>query len=363
MTVYAFDSDNAAPACPQVMAAIIACNQGSAPAYGDDALTAGLNQAYSAAFERECHIYPVGTGTAGNALALAAITPPYGTIFCHADSHIATTECGAAEFYCGGARLCLLPGDHGKIAAETLQAALDAHGIGSVHHMEASALSLTQASEAGAAYTLDELRTLCDIAHAHHLKTHMDGARFANALVHLDATPAEMSWRTGVDILTLGATKNGAMNTEAVVAFDADTAARLRFLHKRGGHLSSNMRFAAAQLHAMLEDGLWRSNAAAANAAAERLRAALKQCPGAELVHPPDINEVFVRLSDAAAESLASQGWRFRLWEETADGGIYRLVASCSEEECSLQAFAEACASTAGSTPSAAATASTRKAA
>lgn len=347
MSAYAFESDNAAPACPQVMAAITACNQGAASAYGEDDLTASLNRAYSDAFEHEAHVFPVGTGTAGNALALAAITPPYGTIFCHAESHIATTECGAAEFYCGGARLCLLPGEHGKIAPETLQAALDAHGIGSVHHMEASALSLTQASEAGTVYTLKELRALTEIAHAHNLKTHMDGARFANAFVHLNASPAEMSWRVGIDILTLGATKNGAMNTEAVIGFDAATAHRLRFLHKRGGHLSSKMRFAAAQLHAMLEGGLWRANAEAANAAAVRLRDALQKCPGAELVHPPHINEVFVRLSDAVAESLAAQGWRFLLWKKAKQSGIYRLVASCCEEESAILSFSQACAATA----------------
>lgn len=343
MTNYSFESDNCAPACEQVVRALLECNQGAASAYGDDALTGRLNAVYSEFFGHDAFVFPVATGTAGNGLALGAITPPYGTIFSHAEAHIVTTECGAPEFYSGGGRLSLLDGEHAKIAPQTLQDALERHGAGNVHHMAASALSLTQATEAGAAYSLDELRELCAVAHNAGLKVHLDGARFANALVHLGASPAEMSWQAGVDVLTFGTTKNGTFNAEAVVAFDAETAAALRFLHKRGGHLFSKMRYMSAQLLSYLDNGLWRDNAAAANAKAGRLRAALEACPGVEIVHPADINELFVLLPPALEEALARDGWRFLPWRKRADGQVCRLVASWCEPEEQIEALAALC--------------------
>ena len=307
MTGHDFESDNAAPVCDEVMRALQECNRGAATAYGEDGLTQRLDPACCEFFGHEAFVFPTPTGTAGNGLALGAITPPYGTIFCHAEAHIVTTECGAPEFSSGGGRLHLLHGEHGKVTAETLRRALRQHGAGSVHHMAASALSLTQATEAGTVYGLDELRALSDIAHGAGMKVHMDGARFANALVRLQASPAEMSWKAGVDVLTFGTTKNGTMNAEAVIAFDAETAAVLRFLHKRAGHLLSKMRYMSAQLLAYLENDLWRANAERANANAGRLRAALEACPGAEIVHPPDINELFVLLPPALEAALHQQ--------------------------------------------------------
>ena len=343
MTDYSFNSDNSAPVCEQVMRALQECNRGTAGAYGEDALTERLNPACSEFFEHPAFVFPVPTGTAGNGLALGAITPPYGSIFCHEQAHIVTTECGAPEFYSGGARLVLLPGEHNKLDARTLQDALKRHDIGNVHHMAASALSLTQATEAGVAYSLDELRALSAIAHDAGLKVHMDGARFANALLHLSASPAEMSWRAGIDVLTFGTTKNGGMNAEAVIAFDAQTAAVLRFLHKRAGHLASKMRYMSAQLLAYLDADLWRINARRANDNAARLRDALEACPGVEFVHPTHINEIFTLLPKPLAETLARGGFRFRPWSEDAKGRVYRLVTSYCDAEEQIAAFEALC--------------------
>ena len=343
MTNYSFESDNAAPVCEEVMRALQECNRDAASAYGEDDLTQRLDSAYSEFFGRRAFVFPTPTGTAGNGLALGAVTPPYGTVFCHAEAHIVTTECGAPEFYSGGGRLSLLQGEHAMIPAQTLRRALEAHGAGSVHHMAASALSLTQASEAGAVYGLDQLRALSDIARDAGMKVHMDGARFANALVRLGASPAEMSWKAGVDVLTFGTTKNGTMNAEAVIAFDAETAAVLRFLHKRAGHLASKMRYMAAQLLAYLDNGLWRRNAVRANAGAARLRAALEACPGAEIVHPPDINELFVLLAPALEAAMARDGWRFLPWQETGKGRVVRMVTSWCETQERLEAFEALC--------------------
>ncbi|EJT00808.1 L-threonine aldolase, partial [Rhizobium sp. CCGE 510] len=196
------------------MEALIGCNHGIETAYGADQYTARLGPAYSDFFEREAFVFPVPTGTAGNGLALGAITPTYGTIFCHEAAHIVTTEAGAPEFYSGGGRMTLLSGEHHKISVETFEKALQKHGIGNVHHMAASAISLTQATEAGVVYEPAEMQELSAVAHNAGMKVHLDGARLANAIVHLGASPAEITWKSGVDILTFGTTKNGTMNAE-----------------------------------------------------------------------------------------------------------------------------------------------------
>ena len=278
MEAYRFNSDNGAPVCDAVMQALLACNTGVQTAYGADELTALLNPKFSEFFECEAFVFPVPTGTAGNGLALGAITPPYGTIFCHRLAHVVTTEGGAPEFYSGGGRMTLLDGTHNKVTPQALQKGLSEHGIGSIHHMQASALCLTQATECGVAYGLEELAELNAIAHSAGMKTHMDGARFSNALVHLNCSPAEMTWKAGVDILTYGTIKNGTMNAEAVITFDPDIAAVLRFMHKRAGHLSPKMRYMSAQLLAHLEDDIWRKNAVRANRNASRALAALSAC-------------------------------------------------------------------------------------
>lgn len=343
IATYHFNSDNGAPVCDQIMNALLSCNQGSETAYGADQVTAKLAPAYSEFFERETFVFPVGTGTAGNGLALGAITPPYGTIFCHESAHVVTTEGGAPEFYSGGGRMTLLRGEHNKICPADLEKALQKHGIGNVHHMAASAVSLTQATEAGVVYSEDELTELAGIAHKAGLKVHLDGARISNSMVRLGLTPAEMTWKAGVDILTFGTTKNGTMNAEAVITFDPEIARVLGFMHKRAGHLFSKMRFMSAQLLSFLENDLWRSNAIQANRNASRIETALKRCKGVIFRHPVQINEVFVILPPRLSKALRARGIHLRPWDLGSDGDGFRLVMSYCDKGEDIDIFENIC--------------------
>ncbi|RWO77390.1 beta-eliminating lyase-related protein [Mesorhizobium sp.] len=343
IATYHFNSDNGAPVCDQVMSALLSCNQGTETAYGADRFTVKLAPAYSEYFEREAFVFPVPTGTAGNGLALGAITPPYGTIFCHESAHIVTTEGGAPEFYSGGCRVTLLPGEDNKITRTDLDKALRKHGIGNVHHMAASAISLTQATEAGAVYRAEELKELSEIAHREGLKVHLDGARFSNAIVHLGITPAEMSWKAGIDILTFGTTKNGTMNAEAVITFDPEIARVLGFLHKRAGHLFSKMRYMSAQLLSYLENDLWYANALQANQNAVRIASALAQCSDVVLAHPVQINEIFAVLPPRLSIALREKGIHLRPWNLGGNGEGFRLVMSYSDSPEQIQRFEDAC--------------------
>ena len=232
-----FLSDNAAPVAPAILDAIVQANEGFAVAYGDDDWTRSVERRLSELFERDVAVFLVPTGTAANALALAHCTPPWGAVLCHADSHIATDECGAPEFLGGGLKLVELPGEGGKITAETLKRFLADRFGHSPHQMIASTLSITQATEAGTVYRPNEIAALCEIARERSLAVHMDGARFANALVRLDATPAQITWQSGIDVLSFGATKTGALAAEAVVFFDPTRAAFMAERRKRAGHL------------------------------------------------------------------------------------------------------------------------------
>ena len=271
-----FASDNTAPVAPAILDAIVKANAGFARGYGNDDWTAGVERRLAEVFEREVAVFLVPTGTAANALALAQVTPPWGVVFCHAESHIATDECGAPEFFGGGLKLAGLAGGDGKIAPETLAAALAGYGDHRPHQMVAAALSLTQASEAGTIYRTDEIARLSEIAHARSLAVHMDGARFANALVRLNTTPAQMTWQSGIDVLSFGATKGGALAAEAVVVFDPARAAFFGERRKRAGHLVSKHRFIAAQMAAYLAGDCWLLLARHANAMADRLAQGLK---------------------------------------------------------------------------------------
>ena len=343
MADYYFNSDNGAPVCDEIMQALIACNSGVETAYGADQWSARLNQTYSEFFERGCYVFPVPTGTAGNGLALGAVTPPYGTIFCHKAAHIVTTECGAPEFYSGGGRMTLLDGKHNKISAEVFKQAIADHGIGNVHHMQASALSVTQATECGVTYSLEELQALSAIAHANGMKVHLDGARFSNALVHLGVTAAEMTWKSGVDLLTFGTTKNGTMNAEAVITFDPGIAEVLRFTHKRAGHLSSKMRYMSAQLLSFLEDNLWHRNALIANENASRIAEALDQCDGVEFAHPVHINEVFATIPEHLIQALKENGFNLRPWNCGLADQSFRMVLSYCDTPESIALFETVC--------------------
>jgi threonine aldolase len=328
-----FNSDNVTGASPEILAALAAANHGAVASYGDDQITARLETRFRALFERDVAVFPVVTGTAANALCLAACVPPWGVTYCHREAHIACDECGAPEFYSGGAKLALLDGAHAKLAPATLEAALAAGGAGVVHHAQPAAVSLSQATECGAVYRPAELAALAEIAHRHGCKLHVDGARFANALVTLGCSAAEASWRAGVDLLSFGATKNGALAAEAIVVFDPALAATIGYRRKRAGHLFSKMRFLSAQLDAYLADDLWLRNARHANLLATRMAAGLAALDnrGIALVHPVEANELFVRLPEPVRRSLTEDGFLFHGWGAPSDG-VVRLVTSWSTD-------------------------------
>ncbi|MDH3793082.1 MAG: beta-eliminating lyase-related protein, partial [Rhodospirillales bacterium] len=249
-----FCSDNTAGASPQILEALARAAAGKVMPYGNDDLTRRVEARLREVFETDCAVFPVATGTAANVLGLSVMTPPYGAVYCHKDSHINVDECGAPEFFTGGAKLVTLDGAHGKLTPEILAGAIG--GVGDVHHVQPAAISLTQASEAGTLYTPEEVAAIGDLARQHGLGLQMDGARFANALVALGCSPAEITWRAGVDALAFGATKNGALAAEAVVLFKPELARTFAYRRKRGGHLFSKMRFLSAQLDAYLADDL-----------------------------------------------------------------------------------------------------------
>ena len=345
-----FASDNTSGASDLVMAALLAANGGAAMPYGVDPWTAAAEKAVQDLFERECAVFLVPTGTAANALALAALTPPHGAIFCHEDAHIANDECGAPEFYAAGAKLVGLPGAQGRISLATLKSALARFPRGLVKQVQPSALSITQATECGTLYALDELDALCAAAHEAGVRVHMDGARFANAVARLGCTPAQMSWRAGVDVLSFGATKNGTFCCEAVIFFDPALAHDFAFRRKRGGHTLSKGRFLGAQMSAYLKEGHWLDLARHANAMADRLRLGLAGSPGVRLPWPCEANEVFAILPRAADSALKAAGARYYHWGsrglgvEEAPGAeevFVRLIPSFATQAQDVDLFVE----------------------
>lgn len=329
---FSFASDNASVVHPRIMAALAEANEGYAPPYGTDALSRTMNEAYSELFAHEAFVFPVSSGTAANGLALGALTPSYGAVFCHRLAHILNAEAGAAEFYSGGCRLVPLDGDMGKFTPETLAAALAGYGPSQLHQMKASVVSIAQGTDRGTIHSLDELQALSAVARSAGLKLHMDGARFANALASLGCSPAEMSWKAGVDALSFGTTKNGTMMAEAVIVFDKALAEALRFQHKRAGFLHSKMHFFAAQLLAYVKDGLWLDNAGRANAAAQRVSARMMKTPGVELAFPTEINQIFVHLPPPLTARFEAAGLRFRPWAGSKLH-LHRLVMSYADSE------------------------------
>jgi threonine aldolase len=329
-----FASDNTSGVAPAILQAIEAANHGPAAAYGDDAVTRRLEARFADLFEHEVAVFPVATGTAANALALAQLSPPWGAVFCHSHAHIAVDEANAPEFYSGGAKLVPIAGPDGKVPLDAL-ARLVPHGKGDVHHAQPAAISLTQATEAGTVYRPGEIAALAEIAHGHGLAVHMDGARFANAVAGLGVAPAELTWRAGVDVLSFGATKNGALAAEAILFFDPGRARDLRFRRKRAGHLFSKMRFLTAQLDAYLAEDLWLHNARHANAAAARLAAGLAAIPGIRLRHPVEANEIFAELPERMIAGLEQAGFVFYRW----DGACIRLVTAFDTEATAVESF------------------------
>jgi threonine aldolase len=314
-----FTADNVGPAHPAVLEAVVRANQGHADRYGADEtmgrVTARLREVFEAP---EAAVYLVATGTAANALALACLCPPWATIYCHREAHVETDECGAPGFYAGGAKLTLVDGDHGRIDAGELARTLARAADGDVHHVQKGALTITNATEAGTIYAPDEVARLAGIARAAGIPVHMDGARFANALVALGCTPAELTWKAGIDALSFGGTKNGCLGVEAVILFDPARAWEFELRRKRGGHLVSKHRYLSAQMEAYLADGLWLELASRANASAARLAQALAAMPGVRLRHPAEANIVFADWPRAGHRAAMAAGARYYLWEGAA---------------------------------------------
>ncbi len=329
-----FFSDNAARVHPQVMAAIAAADVLDT-AYAGDAWSKQLDERLSALFETEVAVLWVPTGTAANCLALAALCPPHGGIVCHRDAHIQNDEGGAPEFYTHGAKLFLAEGVGAKMTPATIATVLDAIPD-DVHRVQPHAISITNATEYGRVYTVAEVAAIGALARTRGLGLHMDGARFANAVAHLGCSPADITWRAGVDALSFGFVKNGAMSAEALVFFKPDLAAVTQYRRKRAGLLLSKGRYLAAQILAMLDDDLWIANGRAANAAAAKLGAA----GGDRVIHAVDANEVFLRATPADAAALRARGFDFYDWAE----GEIRLVTAWDSPADAVDALAEAIA-------------------
>ncbi|MCH4021844.1 MAG: low specificity L-threonine aldolase [Acetobacter sp.] len=324
-----FASDNVSPACPEIMEALVAASSGSVPSYGGDPWTEQLRAKIRTIFENDhAEIFPVTTGTASNAIALSSLCPPWGVIFCDESAHILNDECGAPEFLTGGAKLQPLSSPDGRILPETLQQTLGKRDFSRPHDNVRSALSITQATEWGTVYSIEHIRELTAQARSAGLGVHMDGARFSNALVTLGCSPAEATWKSGVDILSLGATKNGAMAAEVMVVFDPARAANMGQRLKRSGHIWSKQRYISAQLLAWFDNDLWLRNAGQANAMATRLASGLARIPGVILPWPTESNEVFVVLPDLLAQHLEAEGFGFYRWDTPSglEGVLIRLV-------------------------------------
>ena len=341
-----FASDNWAGATPSVMAALARHNDGLAPAYSSDDLSKSVSERISEIFKTETAVFFTATGTAANALALSAYSRPGGVIFCHSQAHINVDECGCPEFMVGGAKLSGINGADGKITPEGLKAALDRHPDGVVPHGQPMAVSISQATESGTVYRPAEIEAISAIAKSRGLPLHMDGARFANALVSLNADPADLTWRSGVDALSFGATKNGCWCAEAVVFFDLKAAEGFEYIRKRAGQVLSKGRFVAAQFDGYLDGGSWLETARHANAMATRLADGI-QAAGGRLAWPVEANEVFPILKRSQFDALMAAGAKLYEWPATdlaeeevlqADEVCLRLVASFATSEADVDA-------------------------
>ncbi len=309
-----FSSDNWAGAHPRIAESLSRHAEGFAAAYGTSALDRRMEQKFNDIFEREVAVFFVGTGTAANSLSLAAVNRPGGVAFCHRGAHMFVDECGAPELFTHGSRLVPVDGALGKLDPVHLRQEIDRFPPDFVHAGRPIAVSVTQATEVGAVYTADELDTIAAICREHGLSLHMDGARFANALVHLGLSPAELTWKRGVDIMSFGATKNGCWCAVALVVFDPDRAADLPYIQKRAAHLFSKSRFISAQFEAYFKDDLWLRMAEAANARAQQLQAGLVASGKARLAWPADANEVFAILDRRHADAIRQKGAQFHDW-------------------------------------------------
>lgn len=341
-----FRSDNVSGVAPEVLLALGRANEGNASAYGTDTVSAAMVGTLSRLFEHELSVFPVATGTAANALGIAHLVPPHGAVLCHQRAHINDDECGAPEFYSGGAKLIALNGPHGKIDVPTLRDAVARYQSSSVHNTPVYAISISQPTELGVCYQLEELLAIGAFARSQGLALHMDGARLANAVAHLDLAVADMTSKIGVDVLSFGLTKCGGLAAEAVVLFAPDRAAELRHRQKRGGHLCSKVRFLAAQFEVLIQDGLWLRLSRHANAMAARLARGIAELSQYRIPHPVEANLVFVRLPcPEALGQLRARGVdvaclsgdtelpvvRFACSFQTRSEEVDRLIEICSK--------------------------------
>lgn len=335
-----FKSDNTAGICPEILEKIATVNQDTADAYGGDSITARVKEQFNDLFEKQVDVHFMATGTATNCLALSGLTPSYGAVFCHAHAHITADETNAPELFTGGAKLIGLPGANGKICPEALSQEIHNMAAMRPHNAMPAVLSLTQSTEAGTVYTIEELKTLISIAKQNNLYVHMDGARFANAVAALNQSPADITWRLGVDVLSFGGTKNGALAAEAAVFFNQTLAKNMDYQQKRFGQLMSKMRFFSCQFEALFENDLWLKNATHANKMARLLSQKLLNIPEVTLLYPVDANEVFVKMPTTLAQKLRHQGFEFYDWGFSKEPiQTYRFVTSFNTKETFFEGF------------------------
>lgn len=304
-----FASDNYAGICPEALAALVDANAAYAPAYGDDEWTRRVSDRLRNLFACDCDVYFVFNGTAANSLALASLCQSYHSVVCHDLAHVETDECGGPEFFSNGSKLLPASGENGKLTPAALLEVITRRN--DIHYPKPRVVTLTQATEVGTVYRPDEIAAIAEVAHSHGLRVHMDGARFANALVSLGAAPADISWRAGIDVLCFGGTKMGLPVGEAVVFFDRSLSEDFAWRCKQAGQLASKMRFLSAPWLGVLDNDVWKKHAAHANEMAQRLGKGLQDIPGAQLLFPVEANGVFVSLPQAVLDGLRSRGWRF----------------------------------------------------
>ena len=331
-----FASDNYAGICPEAFAALAEANQGHQVSYGDDTWTAKASNLIRDVFETNCEVFFVFNGTSANSLSLASLCQPYHSVLCHELAHVEVAECGAPEFFANGSKVLLLPGADGKIDPKAIERAV--HKRTDIHYPKPRALTLTQATELGTVYSLDELRALTDAARGFDLRVHMDGARFANAVVSLAATPKEITWKAGIDVLSFGATKNGIAVGEAVIFFNPELGREFDYRCKQGGQLASKMRFLSAPWVGLLQEGAWLRHARHANTMAKRLDAALRNLPRVQIVYPVQTNSVFAHIPIEIVQAMYRRGWKFYTHVGSADEA--RLMCSWDTTEQDVDSFA-----------------------
>ena len=322
MTIFA--SDNVTPACPEVMEAINQANIGNIESYGHDKWSKVLDNKFSELFEKDVKVFTAVTGTAANSLALSSITPSYGNIYCHKISHINVDECGAPEFFTGGAKLITIDGDDGKFNSDELKKNI--RGSGVVHNTQPASVSITQSCETGVTYKLDEILKINQVAKENGMKIHMDGTRFSNAIASLKKSPAEATWKLGIDVLTFGGTKNGCMDAEAIIFFNPSDVNNFQYLQKRSGQLLSKTRFLSSQLDAYITDGLWLRNATHANDMARKLSEKLSKINSFELTYPTESNEIFIKMPKNIQDHLNNEGYS-AIPDDMFDGSVRFVTA------------------------------------